>query len=155
MELWLKLPGTKLKDGTVIKPLSWHIGRNITIDNINDWANAIFVSQSIFYAANNSYGKEIEANNREWIVLVEGRARIGSYYARRHTFGSVNNYTLLEGEPEDVEFRIGKESDIIVVSILFVNKKYLNQIKEYKVGALFTNIYFDEKNNLNMELTQT
>ena len=146
MELGLKLPGTKLKDGTVIKPLSWHIGRNITIDNIKDWANAIFVSQSIFYAANNSYGKEIKANNKEWIVLVEGRARIGSYYARRHTFGDVANYSLLEGEPEDVEFRIEKESDIVVVSVLFVNKQYIKSIKEYKEGSIFSNIYFDEKN---------
>ena len=154
MKLGLKLPGTKLEDGTVIKPLSWHIGRNITIDNIDDWAKGIFVSQSIFYAANNAYGKEIEANNKDWIVLVEGRARIGSYYARRHTFGNVNNYTLLEGEPEDVEFRIEKESDIIVVSILFVNKEYIKQIKEYKEGALFANNSFGEKNESQYEVKQ-
>ena len=115
MDIGLKLPGTKLKDGTVLKPLSYHIGRNITIDNIKDWANAIFVSQSIFYSADEAYANEIESNNKDWIVLVEGRAKIGSYYTRRHTFGNIENYKLLEGEPEGVEFRIEKESDIIVV----------------------------------------
>ena len=149
MDIGLKLPGAKLKDGTVLKPLSYHIGRNITIDNIKDWANAIFVSQSIFYSADEAYANEIESNNKDWIVLVEGRAKIGSYYTRRHTFGNIENYKLLEGEPEGVEFRIEKESDIIVVSVLFVDKKYFRNIKEYKEGAIFANIDYEENNKDN------
>ena len=150
MDLGLKLPGTILKDGTVIKPLSNHIKRNITIDNIDDWANGIFVSQSIFYSTHKAYANVIQVYDKDWIVLVEGRAKIGKYYSRRHTFGNIENYKLLEGEPEDVEFRIEKESDIIVVSILFVDKNYIRQIKKYKEGAIFANIDFEEKNQDNL-----
>ena len=51
MELGLKLPGTKLPNGTEIKPLEGHIDRYVEVNDDKDWAKGIFVSQSIFYCA--------------------------------------------------------------------------------------------------------
>ena len=134
MKVGLKLPGTILPDGTEIKPLSGHIERYVEVNKDKDWAKGIFVSQSIFYAACDVYGRIIKIDDTEWITLIEGRAKIGSYITREST---VSDYIKVEGEPDDVEFKITNESDIIVVGILFLKKKYIEKIKNYKDCSFF------------------
>ena len=134
MKVGLKLPGTVLPDGKKIEPLSGHIKRYVNVNNDKDWAKGIFVSQSIFYAACDVYGRIIKIGDTEWITLIEGRAKIGSYITRGST---VSDYIKVEGEPDDVEFKITNESDIIVIGILFLKKEYIEKIKNYKDGSIF------------------
>ena len=134
MEYGLKLPGSKLPNGIEIKPLDNHIDRNVTVDNIKDWAKGIFTSHSIFYSSHPAYAEVIKSHDKEWIVLIESRVKNGRYQTHGSTVGS---YNFIEGEPKDLEYRIQDESDIIVVSVLFANKKYLNQIKKYNEAAVF------------------
>lgn len=134
MKVGLKLPGTVLPDGKKIEPLSGHIKRYVNVNNDKDWAKGIFVSQSIFYAACDVYGRIIKIGDTEWITLIEGRAKIGSYITRGST---VSDYKKVEREPDDVEFKITNESDLVVVGILFLNKKYIEKIKDYEKGSIF------------------
>lgn len=118
----MKLPGTKLENGLEIKPLENHINRYVTVNNIEDWAKAIFVSPSIFYFANAAYAKVIQWCYKEWLILIEARAKIGSYVNLEST---IFNNEYMEGEPkDDIEFRIEKECDIIVISINFFEINY-------------------------------
>ena len=115
----MKLPGTKLENGLEIKPLENHINRYVTVNNIEDWAKAIFVSPSIFYSANAAYAKVIQWCYKEWLILIEARAKIGSYVNLEST---IFNNEYMEGEPkDDIEFRIEKECDNFY---LFFRKKF-------------------------------
>ena len=80
VEIGLKPSGGKLKNGKEIQVCVSHIGRTLTFDKFHDWANAIFVSPSIFYSASPAYAKDISCNNELWKVLVEVRVRPNSYY---------------------------------------------------------------------------
>ena len=62
------------------EPLKGHIALGRTFDNINDWANAIFVSPSIFYAS--KYADIIYSDNEEWFIIVE--ARLSGYLLSKH-----------------------------------------------------------------------
>ena len=154
MEIGLKLPGTKLKSGEEIKPKKGHIGRYIEVDNVDDWANAIFVSQSIFYSADPCYAEVIESNGKEWCIIVEARVKNGGYITHHST---VKAYCSVKGEPEDLEFRIEKEADVFVVSILFVDKAFLKNMKYFDESSIFINsqeelyleIFMNNNNNSN------
>ena len=134
MKLGLKLPGSILPNGTEIKPLAGHIDRYVEVNNDKDWAKGIFVSQSIFYSACPVYGRIIKIQNIEWIILIETRVKIGSYKTHEST---VRDYKFVEGEPKELEFKIENESDVVVVGILFLNKKFIQNISHYKCGSFF------------------
>ena len=135
----MKLSETKHENGLEIKPLENHINRYVTVNNVEDWAKAIFVSPSIFYSANAAYAKVIQSCGKEWLILIEARAKIGSYVTREST---VFNYKYMEGEPkDDIEFRIEKECDVIVISICFLEKNFFRQIKDFKEGSIFEENY--------------
>ena len=134
MELGLKLPGTILPNGSEIKPLAGHIDRYVEVNNDKDWAKGIFVSQSIFYSACGVYGRVIKSQDSEWIILIETRVKIGSYKIHKST---VRDYKFVEGEPKELEFKIENESDVVVVGILFLNKKFIQNISNYRYGSFF------------------
>ena len=122
MKHGLKLPRTKLENGLEIKLLDNHINRNVTVNNIEDWAKTIFMCPSIYYSANAAYAKVIQWCYKEWLILIEARAKIGSYVNLEST---IFNNEYMEGEPkDDIEFRIEKECDIIVISINFFEINY-------------------------------
>ena len=152
MELGLKLPGTKLNSGKEIKPKKGHIERYVEVDDIDDWAKAIFVSQSIFYSADPCYSQVINSNGKEWSIIVEARAKKDGYMAHKST---VKQYSSISGEPADVEFRIENESDVFVVSILFVDKAFLKQMNNFDESFIFVNseeeIYLEKFYNINSE----
>ena len=130
MKYGLKLPGTKLENGLEIKPLENHMNRYVTVNNIEDWAKAIFVSPSIFYFANAAYAKVIQSCDKEWLILIEARTKIGNYVSQEST---VFKYECMEGEAkDDIELRIEKECDIIVISICFLEIYFLEKLKILK-----------------------
>ena len=134
MKLGLKLPGTILPDGKEIKPLEGHIDRYVLVDEDKDWAKGIFVSQSIFYSACGAYSQTIKSLGEEWISLIETRVKMGSFKTHEST---VIDYKKIKGEPDDLEFKVEKESDLVVVAVLFLNKKYFKNISDYKEGSVF------------------
>jgi len=133
VEIGLKPAGEILNDGKEIQVCASHIDRVLTVDDIHDWANGIFVSPSIFYSANPAYAKDISCNNNPWKVLVEVRVKPHSYYEREST---CPQHAPLKGEPKKVEYRIAPEnkSDVQVYSLTFVKKEFFKKAKNYSEG---------------------
>ena len=127
------------------EPLTNHIHLGLKNDNIDDWANAIFVSPSIFYAS--KYSEIISYKNEEWLILIEAKVKPDSFSTHEST---IYEYQYKKGEPKNVEYRIkadqvdrnyhiSERDDVLVTSLLFVKKKLLDNIKEYSEGVIFKN----------------
>ena len=137
VEVGLKPAGGILKNGKEIQVCVFHIARALTVNDIHDWANAIFVSPSIFYSASPSYAKDISCNNNLWKVLVEVRVKPNSYYEHKST---CPQYVPLNGEPKMLEYRIDpkNESDVQVYSLTFVKKEFFEKAKNYSEGEFLS-----------------
>ena len=142
--------------GTVLSPehriltQTGHIALNRRVGSIDNWANAIFISPSIFYAADIVYSERIFSDNQRWCVLIEARVKPGSFSKHKQTL--LNQRLLLPGEPEDLEYRVAVKGDedfilrvesnlnVIVTALVFVNVTFLENINEYYQGQdLFAN----------------
>ena len=144
----LKPSGTKLKDGTEINPLPGHIKTDVTVAGIKNWAKAIFVSPSLFYASDVVYAERIISNNKTWAVLIEGRLKPNTFSKHSST---VLNYNNIPGEPDQVEYRveqkseddliyrISSEKNIFVTSISFVLINFLENVSSYCDGDIVIN----------------
>ena len=128
--------GTKLPDGTLIKPPSNHFQLGTTHFGIANWAHAIFLSPSILYAAHEVYAERIFSEGTRWCVIVKGRVNPSSYKSYDPT---VLKYDPIDGEPDQPEYHIPVSSDkeaiirvestrnVVVVSIMFVLLDFLEQ----------------------------
>lgn len=132
-EIGLKPAGGILKDGSENQVCVSHIGRQVVIDEIPDWANGIFVSPSIFYCSHPAYAKEITSNNEQWKVFVEVRVKPDSYIVHGST---CPKYVPKKGEPEKLEYRVAaeNESDVQVVSLSFVKSEFFSKVNNYSEG---------------------
>lgn len=75
----LKKPGDVV-DGKRLKPVDGHISEGVSVGGKKDWAKAIFVSPSIYYAAHPVYSKEFITNSNEtWLPLIQAKVKKGSY----------------------------------------------------------------------------
>ena len=150
MKYGLYPSGSKLENGYEIKPLKGHVQLKQKLAGFDDWAKAIFVSPSIFYAGHPAYARKIisDADNEEYSVLIETRLRPGSYSKHPPT---VEKYTQKNGEPKLVEYRIKVKDDsnlitkiesinnVIVTGILFAKTEFLKNTKDYDKGDIFVN----------------
>ena len=136
-EIGLKPPGTLLKNGKENKVCVHHIERDVTVDNIPDWANGIFVSPSIFYCAHPSFSKEISSKNEKYKVFVELRVKPFIYYQRESTCPS---YIFKKGEPKKLEYRIAPENEkeVQVFSLTFVKNEFFETAQKYIDGIILT-----------------
>ena len=123
------------------EPLNNHIHLGIKNDNIENWASAIFVTPSIFYAS--KYSEIISYKNEEWFIIIEARIKPESFSIHDST---IYGYQFKKDEPEKVEYRIScdvmdirKRDDIIVTSLIFINKKFLENIKNFSESLIFKN----------------
>ena len=134
----LKPAGGKLKSGEEIKVCTSHIRRDRTVDKIKDWANGIFVSPSVFYAAYPAYAKDISCNNETYKVLVEVRVKPNSYFERGST---CPNYKPKKDEPKNLEFRIDAkdENNVQVFSLTFVKAEFFENAKNFNEGNILLN----------------
>ena len=144
----LRPSGSKLSNGMTINVNPGHIPLNYSISGIQFWAKAVFVSPSIFYAANPVYAERINSLSKRWCVLVEVRVRPGTFTSHPST---VLKYTGVKGEPSHVEYRVNVKSDkdliyrvsseqnIIVTSITFVSTEFLENINYYYEGNIVIN----------------
>ena len=148
MKYGLRPSGTKLENGNEINPLKGHIKLNKKVQNIENWAKAIFVSPSIFYAADIVYAERIMSNNERYSVIVQCKVRPGSFTSHKST---VLKYKGLDGEPTNVEYRVVYDDDtdlimrveghlnVIVTGILFAKTSFLDNITDYVEGDIFLN----------------
>ena len=138
VKMGLKPPGAKNEKGDEIKVVCSHITRGKVVNNIKDWANAIFVSPSIFYSGYEVYAKEIGSKEETWKVLVEVRVKPDSYFEREST---CKLYKPKKNEPEMLEYRIPPENekDVQVYSLTFIKKEFFENAISYEEGELFKN----------------
>ena len=127
------------------EPLDGHIPLGKKANNINNWANAIFVTPSIFYASN--FSEIISSDNEQWYIIIEAKVKNGYFSEYEST---IYKYNYKNGEPNKIEYRINAkifenvfydhdEEGIVTTSLLFVKKKFIDGCQNYKDGDLFKN----------------
>jgi hypothetical protein len=148
MKYGLYPSGSKLDNGVEIKPLDGHVQLETKVAGFDDWAKAIFVSPSVFYAGHPVYAKTFFSGGEEYCVIIETRIKPGSFTKHPPT---VVQYVQKNGEPTFVEYRIEVKDDsnlimrieskknVIVTGILFAKTAFLKNIKEYYKGDIFVN----------------
>ncbi|CAB3998917.1 ankyrin repeat domain-containing, partial [Paramuricea clavata] len=121
-----------------IKPPSGHFALGKEYQGIPNWAAAIFVSPSIWYAADNAYAEKVKSQGDEWCVLIKAYCKPGSYGRYDPT---VFSYAKMENEPEYSEYRVPtvgdrkdeetvilrveSERNVVVCSVLFIRTRKL------------------------------
>ena len=148
MKYGLYPSGSKLENGVEIKPLEGHVKLNTKVAGFDDWARAIFVSPSIFYAGPPVYARKIISNDIQYSTLIETRIKPGTFSKHPPT---VVQYAQKNGEPTFVEYRIEvkddsnlimrieSEKNVIVTGVLFAKTEFLENIKDYYQGEIFVN----------------
>ncbi|CAF1375579.1 unnamed protein product [Adineta ricciae] len=150
MKYGLHPAGTVLSPNNKISTQAGHIALNKKVGEFDNWAHAVFISPSIFYAADIVYSERIFSDNQRWCVLVEVRVKPGSFTKHKQTL--LNQRLLLPGEPQDIEYRVAVTADndfilrvesnenVIVTALVFINLNFLENIDEYYQGEnLFAN----------------
>ena len=123
MKYGLYPSGSKLENGLEIKPLEGHVELGVKVDDIQDWARAIFVIPSVFYAGHPIYTKPINSNGIEYSVLVETRINPNEY---RKFPPTIVQYIQKNGEPSFVEYRIDvKDNSNLIMRIESEKNKLL------------------------------
>ena len=130
----LKKPGEIFDNNEKVKPRKGHINFGKTVNNVKNWAKAIFVSPSIFYSSCRSYSQRIESNNKTWRIVVEVKIKPNSFESYNST---IPKYHFLLGEPKKIEYRIENKNDIKVYSVLFVEDNYISRAKSYREGSIY------------------
>ena len=142
----LKEAGSKMMGGEMsgmITPKDGHIPFGEKVNNIKNWAKAIFVSPSIFYSTHPIYAERIKSTffGNTWAVLIETRLLPGSYKA----FQTTTHRKVIKGEPSLIEYRvksvnnITKKKNIHIIAISFVSDDFLNDVKDYDQGEILSN----------------
>ena len=154
MNYGLRPSGTKLENGKEINPIAGHIKLNKKVQNIENWAKAIFVSPSIFYAADVVYAERIMSSNERYSVIIQCKVKPGTYSSHKST---VLKYKGLDGEPTNVEYRVIFDDDtdlilrveehyhVVVTGILFAKTSFLDNITDYVKGNLYANSEQEKK----------
>lgn len=118
----LVAPGTIVANGTRVKPPAHHIPLYRNVDNILNFASAIFVSPSIYYSSNPIYATSFEYEGKRLLPVLECSVKAGSYTTHK---GTVPRYTA---HPTDdinaIEWRIDNPMDIEINAILFIIKEF-------------------------------
>ena len=138
----LKLPGTKLKDGTLVTE-SYDIPLNIEVDHIKNWGKAVFSSDNIYLALQYSDEINVNENNYEiynlfdkkykeknftyseiWKGLVKIKIRPNSF--SKHKSEIVRAYHVNKDKYIDGDiYRTISEKDIVITSIVFIKLSYI------------------------------
>jgi hypothetical protein len=69
-----------------LKIVEGHIPLGQEVRGVKDWAKAIFVSPSIFYAGDPCYAKTVLIDGETYCPLVQVKVKKGTYSSHNHTF---------------------------------------------------------------------
>ena len=127
------------------EPLNGHIPLNQKVNDINNWADAIFVTPSIFYASN--FSEIIQSDYEQWYIIIEAKVKEGYFSEYEST---LCKYNYKKNEPKKIEYRINaknckrvfeaeNEEGIATISLLFAKKKFIDECQNYSDGNYFQN----------------
>ena len=102
--------GTRLSDGKTIRPPRNHYQLSEEHFGIANWAKAIFLSPSIFYASHACYSERVISEGEQWCVLVKARVKPTSYKSYDPTV--VFTKDPIDGEPDTPEYRVPVRSEL-------------------------------------------
>ena len=117
-------------------PRKGHVPLKLKKNGIDNWANAIFVSPSIFYASSFSECICLELDDI-YHIIIEGKIKKNSFISYKST---IIDYKFKEGEPKnEIEYRIDNDenNNIIVTSLLFIARKFLLKAEKYDEANIF------------------
>ena len=126
--------GTKLRDGSTIRPPDGHIKLGVKHFGFVNWANAIFLSPSIGYASNQCYSERIWSGGEKWCILIKAHVNPSAYTTHGPTL--LRYHPVSEGEPVSTEYRIQvtqgdtimrveSARNVVVTSIVFISLDFL------------------------------
>ncbi|KRX00574.1 Ankyrin repeat-containing domain [Pseudocohnilembus persalinus] len=134
------------------------------VNGIKNWADAVFVSSSPYYASHGAYSQYFDVQNiiegkhvhEKYALILQVTVRSNNpsqeniYQKFKHTLQS---YDYKPNEPELVEYRVTDTTQILVSGIYFLNKKYLTDLNSCKDAMKLLNekgkidgIYCNDKN---------
>ena len=131
------------------EPLYGHIRLGEKVNNVENWANSLFVTPSIFYAS--KYAETIKSENEDWYIIIEAFVDLQNFDKYKST---IYNYIFKNGEPKILEYRhngCGRFPPIMHIhcsldingidttSLLFVKKRYLDNATNYSEGKIYEN----------------
>ena len=141
--------GSKLSDGSSIKPPSNHYKLGETHFGIRDWARAVFLSPSILYASHACYSERVFSSSEQWCILIKAYVKPSSYSEHDPT---VFKYEPIDGEPDQPEYRIDvtdndkilrveSARNVVVFSLMFISLAILEKsdLKYAELVSLFCN----------------
>ena len=128
------------------EPSYGNIPKGVKVNNVENWANSIFLTPSIFYAS--KYAEIINSEKEEWFIIIE--AMIAPKFFKEYE-STIYKYNHKMGEPKKLEYRWEgdyldgccccwyDEGGIKTTSLLFVKKKFLENLKDYFESKIFEN----------------
>ncbi|KRX00575.1 Ankyrin repeat-containing domain [Pseudocohnilembus persalinus] len=116
---------------------------NKIYNGVENWADAIFVSGSPYYASQKIYSEYIDVNystpnkevKQQYCVILQCAMRLNSpceddvYTGWKHT---LSKYELVPNENEIVEFRVIDSKKIVVTGIYFFDLKYMQTLDDWE-----------------------
>lgn len=141
------VPGESTKDGLKIEICKGHINNHISIDGIKNFAQAIFISKSPFYASHPTYAEVISSRKKQYIVVLK-LAVVDCGYSK-HKATTYPAYQLKDQEDPNVEFRVPYAKFISIEGVYFLEEKHFHEMKQFgefwhKYGLKFSP--FPDKN---------
>ena len=109
-----------------------HVPLNQEEYGFKNWAGAVFTTPSIYYACHEIYSIEFESDSEvnekaiKWLPVVHAKLRKDSFTKHDHPFHK-RYIEFKHMEMKDLIYRNENESDVQVVSLIFVNKEFLEK----------------------------
>jgi ankyrin repeat protein len=114
----LVMPSTVVSSGMRVCPPSNHIARGVSAFDIDDFANAIFLSPSIHYCSDPVYAVTFSDGDQRLLAVLECSVKNDSYGAFQST---VPTYVPHPDDDVDaMEWRFTNPAAIEIISILFI-----------------------------------
>lgn len=115
----LVLPGTLVGAGKRISPPKNHIARGRAAFEVPDFADAIFLSPSVYYSSDPVYAIPFPYNDRQLLPVLECGIKKNSYQVFPCT---VPTYTAHPGDNmEEIEWRVSDPGNVIITAVLFIS----------------------------------
>ena len=115
--------------GTQYRYLSYIIKDGLKTSPIS---KGIIVTPSIFYASNALFSQTIKSNEQYWYTIIEAKIKPNCFTKS----STCLKYKTKKGEPSEVEYCVQDENNVIVTSITFVSRDFIDNTEEYKEGNI-------------------
>jgi hypothetical protein len=116
----LVAPGTVVSSGLRVTPPSHHFSRKNTHSYIRNFADAIFLSPSIYYSSDLTYATKFSDGDRQVIPILECGVKSGSYATNAKT---VERYIQHPGDDlKSIEWRVTDGTNVEINAVLFITE---------------------------------